>query len=109
MKTETTDVKQGIRNIQLKVPADLYKKFKSICVEEETNMRSMLLQLMRDYTERMAFLNMPKEQIEKMYGEAAGEAITETHALGLPTTHVDKNGVYDEYPDGKKVYLEPEP
>jgi hypothetical protein len=52
-----------------------------------------------------SFIVMPREEIKKLYGEATREAIAETHALGLPTTHVDENGAYDEYPDGHREYL----
>jgi hypothetical protein len=36
--------------------------------------------------------------------EAAREAIAETHALGLPSTHMDNEGIYKLYPDGHKEY-----
>lgn len=48
---------------------------------------------------------MPRKKLKKLYGEATRKAIAETHALGLPTTHVDENGAYDEYPDGHREYL----
>lgn len=107
MKT-TIQISTGIRNIQLKVPDDLYKRFKTICVEEDTNMRAKLLQLMKECVDSMAFIRMPKKEVEKLYADAARGAIAETHRLGLPTTHVDEGGVYDEYPDGRKEYF-PEP
>lgn len=55
----------------------------------------------------MAFIKMPKKEVEKLYADAARGAIAETHRLGLPTSHVDEGGVYDEYPDGRKEYLNP--
>lgn len=56
------------------------------------------------------FRELQKEEIEKLYGEAAAEAVAETHAAGLPTTHVDEKGrVYDEYPDGYRDYVKPGP
>ena len=55
-----------------------------------------------------SFIDMLGEDVEKMYADAARGAIAETHKLGLPTTHVDEGGVYDEYPDGHREYLKPE-
>ena len=43
-------------------------------------------------------------EIEILAGEAAKEAIDETHAAGRPSTHGDEKGVYHLFPDGHKEY-----
>ena len=47
---------------------------------------------------------LTKEERETILAEAVEKEIADTHALGLPTTHGDCDGVYDLYPDGRKVY-----
>jgi hypothetical protein len=105
-----------VRHIQLNLPADVYKDFRSNCVNEDTNMRAKLLTLIAAYNEEKKnkeshrqikqFLEMPKKEREAMLSEATHKAIAETHALGLPTTHGDNKGVYRLYPDGHKEYIE---
>jgi hypothetical protein len=104
------------RHILLNVPPEMYKAFRSNCVNEDTNMRAKLLKLMQTYIEEERekeahnqiknFLKLSKEDLEKMAGQATRKAIKETHALGLPTTHSDDKGVYRLYPDGHKEYIE---
>lgn len=43
-------------------------------------------------------------EIEILAGEAAKDAIDETHAAGRPSTHGDEIGVYHLFPDGHKEY-----
>ena len=43
---------KNVRHIQLKVPADVYRKFHTACAHEETNMRAKALDLILEYTEK---------------------------------------------------------
>lgn len=49
--------------------------------------------------------DLTKEELEKILADGIAKEIAETHALGLPTTHGDSHGVYQIYPDGRKVYI----
>ena len=51
------------------------------------------------------FLNLTKEEKEKLFGEATRKAIAATHAAGRPSCHGDNLGVYNLYPDGTKKYI----
>ena len=51
------------------------------------------------------FIELPKEEKEKIFGEATRKAIAETHAAGRPSCHGDNLGVYNLYPDGTKKYI----
>ena len=51
------------------------------------------------------FIELPKEEKEKIFGEATRKAIAETHAAGRPSCHGDDKGVYELYPDGTKKYI----
>ncbi len=98
-----------LRNIQLKVPADLYKAFRSVCVDEDTNMRAKTLELIKSYTSKKgnkSFIAMDKSERESLFGQATEKAIAKIHAAGLPTTHGDAQGIYQLYPDGHKEYVE---
>jgi hypothetical protein len=98
-----------VRNIQLKVPPDLYKVFRSICLDEDTNMRAKTLELIESYTREKGnkrFIDMDKAEREGFFGEATRKAITKIHAAGYPTTHGDAQGIYQLYPDGHKEYIE---
>lgn len=105
-----------VRHIQLNLPADVYKSFRSNCLDEDTNMRAKLLTLIAAYNEDKnnkeshrqikQFLEMPKEELLKRYSEATHKAIAKQHALGFPTTHGDDKGVHRLYPDGRKEYIE---
>jgi 4-alpha-glucanotransferase len=109
-------VPKEARHILLNVPPEMYRKFRSNCVNEDTNMRAKLLALIASYNEEKKkketvkdfkeFLEMPKEEREALLAEATHKAIKETHALGLPTTHGDDKGVYRLYPDGHREYIE---
>jgi len=113
MRTTTDKPLKNIRHIQIEVPADLYKDFRANCLEEDTNMRAKLLQLMTNYTQVRGnrkltldeLLSLSKEDQEAAFGKATRAAIAKAHALGLPTTHGDDNGVYQLYPDGHKEYI----
>lgn len=93
------------RNIQLKIPPDLYKKFKLLCDYEDTNMRQKLLKLMREYTEKKDFFVMNKNEQEAYLARATDKAIADTHEGGRPSVHGDEKGVYELYPDGHKEYI----
>ncbi len=98
-----------LRNIQLKVPADLYKAFRSLCLDQDTNMRAKTLELIKSYTRtkgNKSFVSMDKSGRESFFAEAAKKAIAKIHAAGLPTTHGDAQGIYQLYPDGHKEYIE---
>jgi hypothetical protein len=105
MKENTSETKKTVRHIQLQVPTDLYKRFRGRCLEEDTNMRSKVLQLIRDYTETGDFLDMNRTEVEDLYAKAAGDAIAEHHRAGRYTTHGDEKGMYRLYPDGAKEYV----
>ena len=51
------------------------------------------------------FIELSKEEMEKIFGEATRKAIAETHAAGRPSCHGDNKGVYELYPDGTKKYI----
>ena len=38
------------------------------------------------------FIELPKEEQEKIFGEATRKAIAETHAAGRPSCHGDNKG-----------------
>ncbi|MGB9131361.1 MAG: hypothetical protein WCB90_01950 [Methanosarcina sp.] len=48
---------------------------------------------------------MSTEEKEAVAREAVRKAIADTHAAGRPSTHGDKKGVYQLYPDGRKEYI----
>jgi hypothetical protein len=109
MRQGATPEAKRLRNIQLKVPGDLYKVFRSVCLEEDTNMRAKTLELIEDYTKKKGnkrFLDMDTAERETFFGEATRKAISKIHASGLPTTHGDAQGIYQLYPDGHKEYIE---
>lgn len=109
MSPNTVSTDKSIRNIQLKVPADLYKTFRSICLDEDTNMRAKVLELIENYTKKKGdkrFLDMDKAEREAFFGEATRKAIAKIHAAGQPTTHGDEQGIYQLYPDGHREYIE---
>ena len=51
------------------------------------------------------FIELSKEEKEKIFGEATRKAIAETHAAGRSSCHGDNLGVYNLYPDGTKKYI----
>ena len=51
------------------------------------------------------FIELSKEEQEKIFGEATRKAIAATHAAGRPSCHGDNLGVYNLYPDGTKKYI----
>ena len=100
------------RHIQIIVPAETYKEFKKICVDEDTNMRAKLLELMNDAiaadTEaKKNFFDMSTEERTAMYDQGIRTEVARHHAGGRYTTHGDERGVYRLYPDGRKEYIDP--
>jgi hypothetical protein len=106
MKANPAETKKAVRHIQLQVPADLYKRFRGRCLDEDTNMRSKVLQLISDYTETKDFLDMAGADVEEVYAKATRGAIAEHHKAGRYTTHGDDKGTYRLYPDGAKEYVQ---
>ena len=109
MKQSASSEAKRLRNIQLKVPADLYKVFRSVCLDEDTNMRAKTLELIESYARKRGnkrFIDMDKAERETFFGEATRKAIAKIHAAGLPTTHGDAQGIYQLFPDGHKEYIE---
>jgi hypothetical protein len=99
------------RHIQIIVPAETYKEFKKICVDEDTNMRAKLLELMdqaiaADAEAKKDFFAMSSEEKTAMYAEATRAEVALHHAEGRYTTHGDEAGVYRLYPDGRKEYID---
>lgn len=102
--------RERIRHIQLVVPAETYKEFKKICVDEETNMRAKLLQLMDGAIAagagaKKSFFDMNGEERAAMYAEGIAAEVARHHAGERYTTHGDEQGVYRLYPDGRKRYI----
>jgi hypothetical protein len=100
------------RHIQIIVPAETYKEFKKICVDEDTNMRAKLLQLMNEAVAASAeskkdFFTMSAEERTALYAQGIREDVARHHAEGRYTTHGDEAGVYRLYPDGRKEYIGP--
>jgi hypothetical protein len=100
------------RHIQIIVPADMYKEFKKICVEEDTNMRAKLLELMNqaiavDAEAKKDFFAMSTEERTALYAQGIHTQVARHHAGGRYTTHGDEKGVYRLYPDGHKEYIDP--
>jgi hypothetical protein len=48
-------------------------------------------------------MDMTKAEVETYFAEATTQAQKEIHSKGLPYTIGDKTGIYDVYPDGKKI------
>ena len=109
-----------IRNIQLKVPADLYKRFKLVCTRKDSNMRETLLKIIGEYTEYeedMEDKMSGKKKVdiwewmqnadlaERIFAKAVKKAIARTHAAGRPSFHGDGFGLFYLYPDGHKEYI----
>lgn len=49
-------------------------------------------------------MDMTKTEVEAYFREATLQAQKDIHAKGLPYTIGDKTGMYDVYPNGKKVF-----
>lgn len=95
-----------VRHIQLKVPADVYRRFHTACAHEETNMRAKALDLIVEYTEKnKSFFDMEDSEQDQIVARATSEAVKKVHAAGFPTTHGDDKGIYRLYPDGRKEYI----
>jgi hypothetical protein len=50
-------------------------------------------------------INTPKDESERILRKAFKKEIEDTLKLGIPVRTVDEIGVYDLYPDGRKVYV----
>jgi hypothetical protein len=50
-------------------------------------------------------MDMTKAEVETYFAEAATQAQKEIHAKRLPYTIGDKTGIYNVYPDGKKIFI----
>ena len=48
--------------------------------------------------------DMDKEETEAAFAEATKQAQEEIHAKGFPYVIGDKSGIYEVYPDGKRVF-----
>lgn len=97
---------KNVRHIQLKVPADVYRKFHTACAHEETNMRAKALDLILEYTEKStSFFDMEDSEQDRIVARATSEAVKKVHAAGFPTTHGDDKGIYLLHPDGRKEYI----
>ncbi len=82
MKHKSQTANKSVRHIQLKVPADIYKRFHSACIHEETNMRAKALDLIVEYTEKNAsFLDMDKSEQERILAEGTAERVNENETL----------------------------
>ncbi len=100
---------KDVGHIQLKLPKEVYRNFRRICVDKDTNMRAKAAELIEEFikreTERPSLLEMTKEQKEARAGIAVRAAIAKSHSLGHPTAHADEKGIYNLYPDGRKEYV----
>jgi hypothetical protein len=100
---------KDVGNIQIKLRRDVYKDFRRICFEKDTNMRAKVAELISEFikkeTEGLSLLEMTKEQKEARAGKATRAAVARSHALGHPTAHADEKGVYKLYPDGHREYV----
>ena len=55
-------------------------------------------------TDQKRVMDMSKEEVEAFFAEATKQAQQEIHAKGLPYVIGDKFGIYNVYPDGKRVF-----
>ena len=49
-------------------------------------------------------MKMTKEEVEEFFSEATRRAQQRLHAKGIPYVIGDKDGMYEVYPDGKKIF-----
>lgn len=110
MRQGASTAEKDIGHIQLKLPKDLYRSFRRICVDKDTNMRAKAVELIEEFIKKEgegpSFLEMTKGQREALASKATRAAIARSHAMGHPTTHADEKGIYELYPDGRKEYIE---
>lgn len=101
--------KKGDGHIQIILPRDVYKEFRLNCVEDNTNMRAKIFQLITKYNQDKrgkTVFNIKTQEMTELFEKAAEKGIAETHALGAPTMHEDKKGIYRLYPNGRREYVE---
>ena len=55
-------------------------------------------------TGQKRFMDLTKEEMEAELAIATKQAQEEIHAKGLPYIIGDKSGIYNVYPDGKRVF-----
>lgn len=55
---------------------------------------------------RKSFFDLTREDREEILTATGREAIARIHAMGLPTTHGDDEGIYRLFPDGHKEYID---
>jgi hypothetical protein len=51
------------------------------------------------------FDDLPPEEQSRILGRATRAAIAKTHAMGRPSVHGDRQGIFELYPDGSKKYI----
>ena len=109
MKRSAAAAENEVGHIQLKLPKELYRNFRRICVENDTNMSAKAAELIEEFvrkeTEEPGLLEMTREEKEARAGKAVSAAIARSHASGHPTAHADEKGIYNLYPDGRKEYV----
>lgn len=106
MRQHSQNDSKKVRHIQLKVPADIYRKFHTACAHEETNMRAKALDLIVEYTEKStSFFDLDDAEQDRIVAQATSEAAKKVHAAGFSTTHGDDKGIYLLHPDGRKEYI----
>ncbi len=108
----TKQAQEKARHIQIIVPPDMYREFKKICAEQDTNMRAKLLDLMgqeiaANGAAKKDFFSMTGRERAAMYAEGIRDEVSRHHAADRYTTHGDEKGVYRLYPDGRKQYIDP--
>ena len=55
-------------------------------------------------TDQKRVMDMNKAEVEALFGEAVKQAQQEIHDKGYPYIIGDKSGIYEVYPDGKRVF-----
>jgi hypothetical protein len=109
MRQSVAAAEKDVGHIQLKLRKEVYRNFRRICVDKDTNMRAKAAQLIEEFikqeTEGPSLLEMTREQKEDRAGRATRAAIAKSHAKGHPTAHADEKGIYNLYPDGSKEYV----
>jgi hypothetical protein len=109
MRQRAAAAEKDVGHIQLKLRKEVYRNFRRICVDKDTNMRAKATELIEEFirkeTEGPGLLEMTREQKEARASKAVRAAVARSHALGHPTAHADEKGIYNLYPDGHKEYV----
>ncbi|MGD0662614.1 MAG: hypothetical protein ABSD38_31550 [Syntrophorhabdales bacterium] len=53
-----------------------------------------------------SFFELDRGEKEAYFAQATRKAIAQIHEAGFPTVHGDEHGIYELYPDGRKVYVD---